>query len=116
MNNLRSRGNESVKGKKVKYLARWHIRELKLSSSFSIHYWLIEWVSDCQFSNFAAILWREQVNYQWDDDEVRFILDQHAELDFISADSLRQQSAGRNITPFGHIILIPSQPILALSP
>jgi hypothetical protein len=70
---------------------------------------LIDWLSDCcQFSNFSAILWREQVNYQWDDDEVRFVLDQHAELDFFSASSLKQQSAGRNVTPFGHIILIPS--------
>jgi hypothetical protein len=29
-----------------------------------------------------AISWREQVNFQWDDDEIRFVLDQHAELDF----------------------------------
>jgi hypothetical protein len=50
-----------------------------------------------------------------DDDEVRFILDQHAELDFYSASSQKQQSEGRNVTPFGHIILIPSQPIYALS-
>jgi hypothetical protein len=27
---------------------------------------------------FFAILWREQVNFQWNDDEVRFVLDQHA--------------------------------------
>ena len=26
--------------------------------------------------------WREQVKFQWDDDEVRFVLDQHAEYDF----------------------------------
>ena len=41
-----------------------------------------EWVSDCclsQLSNFSAISWRKQVNFQWDDDEVRFVLDQHAE-------------------------------------
>jgi hypothetical protein len=37
--------------------------------------------------------WREQVNFQWDDDEVLFVLDQHAELDFYSASSLKQQSA-----------------------
>ena len=55
----------------------------------------------------SATLWREQVNYQWDDDEVRFVLDQHAELDFNSASSLNQQFAGRNVIPFGHIILIP---------
>ena len=64
----------------------------------------------------SAILWREQVNYQWDDDEVRIVLDQHAELDFYSASSLKQQSASRNVTPFGHIIMLPSQPIFALSP
>jgi hypothetical protein len=26
--------------------------------------------------------WRERVNFQSDDDEIRFVLDQHAELDF----------------------------------
>jgi hypothetical protein len=25
-----------------------------------------------------AISWREQVNFQWNDDEVRFVLNQHA--------------------------------------
>jgi hypothetical protein len=39
-----------------------------------------------------------------DNYEVRFVLDQHAELDFRSASSLKQQSAGRNVTSFGHII------------
>ena len=28
-----------------------------------------------QLSNFSAILWPEQVNFQWDDDEVCFVLD-----------------------------------------
>ena len=43
-----------------------------------------EWVSDCcltptqQF--FPAISWREQINFQWDNDEVRFVLDQHADI------------------------------------
>jgi hypothetical protein len=36
----------------------------------------------------SAISWREQVNFQKDDDDVRFVLDQHAELDFYSAISL----------------------------
>jgi hypothetical protein len=49
-------------------------------------------------------------------DEVRFVLDQHAELDFYSASSLKQQSAGRHVASLGHIILIPSQSIFALSP
>ena len=75
-------------------------------------------MSDCclvQFSNFSAISWREQVNFQWDD-EVRFVLDQHAELDFYRASSLKQQSTDRHVAPFRHIILIPSQPVFALSP
>jgi hypothetical protein len=50
------------------------------------------------------------------DDEVCFVLDQHAELDFYSASSLKQQSVGRRVAPLGHIILIPSQPVFALSP
>ena len=66
----------------------------------------------------SAISWREQVNFQWDDDDddVRFVLDQHAELDFYSASLLKQQSAGRHVTPLRHIIPIPSQPVFALSP
>ena len=42
-------------------------------------------------------------------------LDQHAEVDFYSASSLKQQSAGRHVAPLWHIILIPSQPVFALS-
>jgi hypothetical protein len=51
---------------------------------------------------------QEQVNVQWNDDEVCFVLDQHAKLDFYSASLLKQQSMYRHITPIGHIILIPS--------
>jgi hypothetical protein len=51
--------------------------------------------------------WHEQVNFQWNDDEVGFVLDQHAELDFYSASSLKQQSTDRHVAPLGHIILIP---------
>ena len=58
----------------------------------------------------------EWVNFQWDDDEVCFVLDQHAELDFYSASSLKQQSADTYVTPLGHIILILSQSVFALSP
>ena len=52
----------------------------------------------------------------WDDDEVRFVLDQHAELGFYSSSSLKEKSAGRHVAPLGHIILIPSHPVFALSP
>ena len=46
-----------------------------------------EWVivALCQLSNFSAISWQEQINFQWNDDKVPFVLDQHTELDFYSA-------------------------------
>jgi hypothetical protein len=79
--------------------------------------WVSEWVSEWQqFSNSSAISWREQVHFQRDGDEFRFILDQYADLDFYSASSLKQQFTGRYVAPLGHIILIPGQPIFALSP
>ena len=53
--------------------------------------------------HFSAISWREQVNFQLDDDEIRFVLDQHDELDFYSARSLKQQSADRQFAPLGLI-------------
>jgi hypothetical protein len=67
-------------------------------------------------ANFAAISWREQVNFQKDDNEIHFALDQHAELDFHSACSLIQQFVGRHVASLGHIIPISSQPVVALSP
>jgi hypothetical protein len=57
-----------------------------------------------------------QCLYKGDDDEVGFVLDQHSELDFHSASSLKQQSANRHVAPLGPIILIPSQPVFALTP
>jgi len=53
---------------------------------------------------------------QWNDDDVRFVLDQHAYLDLYSASSLKQQSVGRHVAPLEHIILIPSQPVFSLFP
>ena len=68
--------------------------------------WLMsQWVSD---GYLMPISWRENVNFQWDDDEVHFVLDQHAELDFYSAISLKQQSRNRHAAPLWHIILIQS--------
>ena len=43
---------------------------------------------------------------QWNDDDVRFVLDQQDYLDLYSASSMKQQSAGRHVAPLGHIILI----------
>jgi len=78
-----------------------------------------EWVIDCclmPIQQFVSYIMAKHVIFQWDDDEIRFVLDQHAELDFYSASSLKQESAGRHVAPFGRIILIPSQPVFALSP
>jgi hypothetical protein len=80
-----------------------------------IRKWNSEWLL-FNTNNCSAVSWREQVNFQWDDDEVRFVLDHHAELDFYSAILLKQQSADRHVTPLWHIILIPSQPVFDLSP
>ena len=56
------------------------------------------------------------INIQRDDGEVHFVLDQHTKLDFYNASLLKQQSADRYVAPLGHMILIPSQPVFALSP
>ena len=46
-------------------------------------YWMSEWLLfNAKLSNFSALSWQEQVHFQWDDGEVSFVLDQHAELDF----------------------------------
>ena len=34
---------------------------------------------------------------------------------YIIFETLKQQSAGRHVAPLGHIILIPDQPVFALS-
>ena len=69
-------------------------------------------IAEHQLSNFSAISWREQVNFQRDDDEVRFVLDQHAELDFYSVSQLKQQSVDKHVALLGHINLIPSEAVL----
>jgi hypothetical protein len=51
-----------------------------------------------------------------DDDGVCFVLDQYNEFDLYSDCSLKQQSVGIDVGPLGHIILIPSQPVFALTP
>jgi hypothetical protein len=38
--------------------------------------WMI--VLKPQLKSFSTISWQEQVNFQWEDDDVRFVLDKHA--------------------------------------
>ena len=47
---------------------------------------------------------------QRNDDDIHFVLDKHAYLDFYSVSSLKQQSMVRHIAQLGHIFLILSQP------
>jgi hypothetical protein len=42
--------------------------------------------------------------------------DVHSVLNLYTTSSLKQQSMGRNVLPLGHNILIPSQPVIALTP
>ena len=73
--------------------------------------WVDEWL--LFIANFSAISWREQVNLQWDDNEVCFLLDQHAEWDLYRASLLKQQSTDRHVALLRHIILIPNQQVFA---
>jgi hypothetical protein len=54
-------------------------------------------------------------NCEWDGNDVCFVLDQQAWVDFFSASSLKQQFADRHVVPLGHIILILSQPVFAIN-
>ena len=77
-----------------------------------------ERVSDCcltpqLYSNTMA-----RTRYiQWNDGDIRFIIDLQAQLDLYNASSLlQQQSACRQVAPLGHILLIQSQLVFALTP
>jgi hypothetical protein len=61
-------------------------------------------------------VWYLRFFRRWDDDDVRFVIDQDAELDFVNASSLKQQSECRHVAPFWHIILILSQTVFVVSP
>jgi hypothetical protein len=67
------------------------VRIIQLSRSF----WCIKDI----FRNMTIIP-------KWDND-VRFVLDQYAELDFYSASSLKQQSVGIHVAPLGQVIWNP---------
>ena len=76
-------------------------------------------VSECLFFNtnssiFQVYHGKEHINFHWFDGEVPFVLD--LLYCFYKASSLKQQSADRHLALRGHIILIASQPVFALSP
>jgi len=59
---------------------------------------------------------REEVNFQGNNHEIRFVLDQYAYLYCYSASSLTRQAMDRHVAPLGNIILISSRQVSALSP
>jgi hypothetical protein len=110
-----------VPGKYILWKSQTHAWQYVILPTEHVHHRVINYqlVSDYCLEptqQFFTISWWEQVNVQWDDDEVRFALDQYTQLDFYSASSLKQQSADRHVTPLWNVILIPSQPVFALSP
>ena len=74
----------------------------KVLNHLNIQIHCSEWVIIVyhKMSNFSAISWREQVTFRSDDndDDVNFVLDQHTEMDFYSANSLKQQFTDRHVT------------------
>jgi hypothetical protein len=66
-------------------------------------------------SNFSAISARTSY-IRWDAIDVCFVLDQHASLDFHVASTLKQQSAGRHVSPLGYWIHYPDSEQTSLSP
>ena len=78
---------------------------LNFSRASNVHNsWVSEWVIVVkhQCSNFAAISMQEQINFQWDDDEVPFVLDQqHAALRRKSQDWLAPNQNNVSVSEWG---------------
>ena len=92
----------------------WHIKHFRLfillllSGHEQRQKDVFEWVHDCcltlneQF--FSYIMARTRYIW-WEENNVSFVLDQHALLDCYSGSLLKQQSVGRHVAPLGHINL-----------
>jgi hypothetical protein len=81
---------------------KWLSKNLRL-------WWLI--MSDMRsFLPWSMFMMHVNSDYKWLSKGTRPIY-----RDFYSTSSLKQQSAGRHVAPLGHIILIPSRSIFALS-
>jgi hypothetical protein len=52
-----------------------YISNICINIIWKIEFWESEWLL---FNANSAIYLQQQFNFQWDDDEVRFVLDQHA--------------------------------------
>jgi hypothetical protein len=78
--------------------------------------WLSEWLLfNTRRGICLAMSWQEQVTYRRDDGDVRFVLNQQFSWICIMV-VYWNNSPGRHVTPLGHSILNPSQPVFALTP
>ena len=90
-------------------------------------YYFIGWLlCNTKMSDLSTIWWRDQV-YQLYDGETKLHIDEMMIMStlyltkslswifIVRARTLKQQTVGRHVAPLGHIILIPSQPVLTLS-
>ena len=74
----------------------WGIKILILILSHKTRMFIQKYTCDLNFvarCDWLLLKFHKLDNIWWNDDEVHFVLDQHAELDFYSASSLKQQSA-----------------------
>jgi hypothetical protein len=67
-----------------------------------------------QMRNFSAISWREQVTFQWNDNDVHVLLNQNSWIFIVLAH--RNNCPVVDVIQLRLIILISSQPVFALSP
>jgi hypothetical protein len=77
------------------------------------------WGCDCCLQpneRFVSNIMAKQVKFQWTNDEVSFVLEQHPSLNIYGASSLKQQCANIHVASLGHIILIQEQLVFPLSP
>ena len=54
---------------------------------------------------FSAISWREQITFWWDDDDACYTRPTRWAGNFNNASSLKQQSTGRHVAAFIHILI-----------
>jgi hypothetical protein len=67
-------------------------------------------------NHFLALSWREQVDFPWDDDEVRFVINTRSWI-FRMLDHWNNSPRVDMSSHYAsHIILIPRQPVFTLSP
>ena len=90
------------------FFTRWCLWRLKIQN---VHLHLT-WVSDCCLAPTQQFFIYMKY-FQWDDDEVRILLDQHSYLDFLVLTHWYNRPR-IDMSPYT-IILIPSQPVFALS-